>query len=484
MPRKETLRGVMQESAAMAATITITVIALAAAAAPARAASQSVVVDGVRYRDYAEYVASDRFLEKVKAGRICGLPSRSLRLPIGRVPGDCTYSVTNPTDEYATSSLYEIPVVVHIIQTSGGQGALTDDRVFSQIQVLNEDYQAVPGTNGAPGYDIGIRFKLATTDPDGQPTTGITRSTNDTWYNDGGDYWNTLAWDTNKYMNIYTNTAGGNLGYVPDLPQGGIAGDKQDRVVILSEAFGVNPAYDPFGLGRTATHEVGHYLGLEHTFTGACASGTAPACYSSGDLICDTASEQEATSGCPTGKQSCGTPDPIDNYMDYSDDSCMNKFTLEQSRRMRCSLVNYRPNLYSAGGSNPTATATATPQVGSPTPTGTATATATKTATATPTGPAATATRTPTPTRTPTATPTATPQMCMGVAIPDDDGDGVPNCWDDCLETEPGAYTDSRGCAGSDVPLMHRQWNVLLVGLLSAVMLLSVWRVRRGRALL
>lgn len=147
-------------------------------------------------------------------------------------------------------------------------------------------------------------------------------------------------------MNIYTNTASGALGYVPDLPQGGIAGSNADRVVVLWSAFGRDAAIGaPLNQGRTATHELGHYLGLEHTFNGGCAA--ASSCNSNGDLICDTNPEAEPTYGC-SDSRSCGSPDPIRNYMDYTDDTCMNHFSPEQVRRMRCSLEHYRSDLFEA----------------------------------------------------------------------------------------------------------------------------------------
>ena len=145
-------------------------------------------------------------------------------------------------------------------------------------------------------------------------------------------------------MNVYTNTAGGFLGYVPNLPQGLIAGEPEDRVVVNWAAFGRNgPIGPPYNQGRTLTHEVGHYLGLAHTFSGGCA-GTAN-CNTNGDLICDTNPEAAPTFGC-TDVLSCGNSDPIHNYMDYSDDLCMSEFTPEQARRMRCSLEFYRAELF------------------------------------------------------------------------------------------------------------------------------------------
>lgn len=273
---------------------------------------------------------------------------KTLTLPfpnddVSRGGNDCSFNRTTIRPEYDPSvEKYRIPVVVHIIQSSSGTGSMPDSRVTSQIEILNEDFLAITGSNGAPGTDAQIEFYLATEDPNGNPTTGITRSTNTTWFNDGGAYYNTLAWDTNRYLNIYTNNGGGALGYVPSLPQGGIAGSNSDRVVILYSTFGRNAPYAPFNLGRTVTHEVGHYLGLDHTFGGGCGTG-----YTAGDLIADTNPESSPTFGCPGSRTSCGQPAPFHNYMDYSDDICMNQFTPDQSNRMRCTLLNYRPNLYS-----------------------------------------------------------------------------------------------------------------------------------------
>ena len=269
----------------------------------------------------------------------------SLALESALPPSDCTFGSTTINPIYDPGIVYEIPVVVHVIQRTDGTGFIDPATVQSQIDILNEDFSALPGSNGAAGVDTKIVFRLADVDPDGNPTTGITYSMNNQWFNDGGSYWNTLAWDTNRYCNIYTNSASGALGYVPNLPQGGIAGSNSDRVVVLWNSFGRNAPLAPFNLGRTATHELGHYFGLYHTFDNGC--GTVAGCYTSGDRICDTNRQSSPTFGCNPGN-SCSSPDPFDNYMDYSDDRCMARFTAEQANRMRCSLVNYRPNLASS----------------------------------------------------------------------------------------------------------------------------------------
>ncbi len=263
---------------------------------------------------------------------------------VAAAPSDCGYFTNQPQAEYEPSCYYEIQVVFHVIQRTTGEGFLSASTIQDQIDVLNEDFQALPGSPGAPGTDGRVRFQLATLDPQGQPTTGITYHMNDSWYLDSGNYWSGVAWDTHRYLNIYTNAVPCCYGYVPGFPSEGLAGQAKDRVVLWWEAVGRNGTSGwPLNMGRTATHEVGHYLGLYHTFCGGC--GSAGACYSTGDLICDTNGEANSTSGCPSSKSSCGNPDPIHNYMDYSDDPCLWEFTPEQVNRMRCTLFNWRPLL-------------------------------------------------------------------------------------------------------------------------------------------
>jgi len=260
-------------------------------------------------------------------------------------PGDCDGALTNALPAYSPLNLdlVEIDVVFHVIEGAAGQGTVADARIHSQIDVLNEDFRALPGTLGAAGVDTRIRFRLAETDPQGNPTSGITRTNNNTWFNDTGSYWNTLAWDPQRYLNVYTNAASGALGYVPFYPATGPVGANADRVVLLWTAVGRNaPIGPPYDLGRTLTHEVGHYLGLYHTFDGGCGGA---ACNASGDLICDTAPVAAPHFGCALGAQSCGTPDPVENYMDFSDDPCVDRFSEHQARRMRCTLLSWRPLL-------------------------------------------------------------------------------------------------------------------------------------------
>ena len=339
--------GIGNRSKSLAALLILTLASASPTlAAEVRVADDGrVVVDGNAFGSWSEYVTSEYFRQN---GLRCGTPDWETRQQLfgadGMGPGDCSDTSTNPSIDYEPDLVYVIPVVVHIIMNTGGTGNLSDAMVESQIAILNEDFRTVPTSNGANGTNLRIHFVLA----------GITRTMNDAWFNDGPDgggwYYDALAWDPNEYMNIYTNTAGGFLGYVPFLPSNGggaLVGQSSDRVVILYSAFGRDSAAVPYDQGRTATHEIGHYLGLDHTFSpgGVCGSDVPPGCYLDGDLICDTNPQTTPNFGCPAAPMSCSSLDPFTNYMDYTDDTCMMEFTPEQTRRVRCTLAHYRDNL-------------------------------------------------------------------------------------------------------------------------------------------
>ena len=306
-----------------------------------------IIIDGVTYNSWDEVALSGYFQS---IGTRCAAHPSGHDVVLRGSGTDCNFTRTNVENQYEPDQgLLRIPVVVHVIQSSNGTGFISESRVESQIDILNEDFLAISGTFGEDGDNAQIEFFLATEDPQGNPTNGITYSTNNSWFNDSGSYWNSLAWDTDRYLNIYTNSASGALGYVPDLPQGGIPGSNSDRVVVLYSTFGRNAPFAPFNLGRTGTHEVGHYMGLYHTFNGGCQSTSN--CSTNGDRICDTNPESSPTFGCPGSRTSCGLPAPSDNYMDYSDDFCMRRFTPDQINRMRCTLEHFRPNLAITGPS-------------------------------------------------------------------------------------------------------------------------------------
>lgn len=243
-----------------------------------------------------------------------------------------------------------IPVVVHVVYKANSQNISTS-QIQSQIDVLNEDFRRMNSdANGTwpQAADTEIEFCLATVDPSGNSTTGIQRrKTNKRSFgsNDAMKANNTggiNAWPASDYLNIWVcNLSGGLLGYA-QFPGGPAS---TDGVVVDYAYFGnTGTATAPFDLGRTATHEVGHWLNLRHIWgDGGC---------SVDDFVSDTPLSDASNGGCATGHVSCGSVDMVENYMDYSDDACMNLFTSGQSNRMNAlfSAGGARASLLSSGG--------------------------------------------------------------------------------------------------------------------------------------
>ena len=235
-----------------------------------------------------------------------------------------------------------IPVVVHVVYSTTSEN-ISDAQIQSQIDVLNEDYHKLnPDYTKTPSAfaglvaDVGIQFVLAKRTPAGLATTGIERksSTTTSWgtadkiksTSTGG----LNAWDASKYLNLWVGTIGGGiLGYA-QFPGGAAA---TDGVVISPVYFGrTGTVTSPYNLGRTASHEVGHWLNLNHIWgddSGAC-TGT--------DNVADTPNQGAEHYGKPVFPQvSCSNGpngDMFMNYMDYVDDNAMFMFSTGQSSRM------------------------------------------------------------------------------------------------------------------------------------------------------
>jgi hypothetical protein len=221
-----------------------------------------------------------------------------------------------------------VPVYFHVV-SDGSIGNLTNAQIADQISVLNVTFGG-----GEGGADTGFAFELA----------GVTRTDNAKWFYSGSggaehDMKRTLRQGGANALNLYSTTAGAYLGwaYLPSI----LTSPSQaylDGVVIDWESIpGTSDTYaGRFDQGETATHEVGHWLNLEHTFFKGCSK--------TGDFVADTPPEKTPTSGCPEGKDTCTAPglDPIHNYMDYSFDSCYTEFTPGQAQRMQDAWLFYR----------------------------------------------------------------------------------------------------------------------------------------------
>ncbi len=219
--------------------------------------------------------------------------------------------------ENNTEKAISIPIYYHII-TNGTQGAITQSQLNSQTNVLNAAYASA-----------GFSFYQA----------GVTTTNNANWYTMSGSYETqaktALRVGGPETLNFYIAGIGGGLLGWATFPSW-YAGDPiDDGVVCLNQSLPGGTAA-PYNLGDTGTHEVGHWLGLYHTFQGGCTT--------TGDYVDDTPREKSAAYGCPTGRNTCRQAgnDPINNFMDYTDDSCMYEFTAGQGARMNAQWNQYR----------------------------------------------------------------------------------------------------------------------------------------------
>ena len=297
-------------------------------------------------------------LSTTSAQRLCGSESyvaqmirKSPSIQQGYNEAEQQIKATLAKDKFkhrdtSSNEIINVPVVIHILYKISAQN-ISDAQIQSQLEALNKDFahENADRVNTPKAFqpfaaDIKIKFCLAQVDPKGKRTSGVIRKSTNTeafsaddamkYSLNGGDN----AWDSKKYLNIWVcNLGGRSLGYAT--PPGGPA--DLDGVVIAFDAFGTTGTLRPlFNKGRTATHEIGHWLGLKHVW---------------GDTDCgddgvdDTPRQRSYNYGCPsfphvTECSADANGDMFMNYMDFSDDACMNMFTAGQSKRMRALFAN------------------------------------------------------------------------------------------------------------------------------------------------
>jgi hypothetical protein len=234
-----------------------------------------------------------------------------------------------------------VSVYVHVVTDTAGRGNVSDQQINNQIAVLNAAYTGqdkLPNNTTPNGAAANTPFRFV--------VAGIDRTTNTTWFNAGYgsaaevQMKNALRVGGANALNIYINNAGGGslLGWAT-FPWEYTSNPRYDGVVILYASLPGGSAA-PYNIGDTATHEVGHWLGLYHTFQGSCSN--------TNDQVTDTNAERREFYGtwppvpdtC-TGKRFPGL-DPVENFMDYTDDAYMYRFTAGQSTRMDNAVQTYR----------------------------------------------------------------------------------------------------------------------------------------------
>ena len=259
-----------------------------------------------------------------------------------------------------TEATFQIPVVVHVIHNGVDHPSnISDAQILSQLKVLNNDYNRTnadavntPSVFTSVAGGISIEFILAKQTPEGLPTNGINRirGPKDEWTSSDNYQLKALSyWPAEHYMNIWVCNLTDYLGFaqfpqsssIPDLQGSSSLNRLTDGVVITYSAFGSIddgnfPLQSTYNKGRTTTHEVGHFFGLRHIW-----GDDEGDCGGNGDYVSDTPDQGNRTYNCPTHpRTTCNTVSMFQNYLDYTNDACMNLFTKGQVQRMTAVVQN------------------------------------------------------------------------------------------------------------------------------------------------
>ena len=322
-------------------------ILVLAAGAPASAErGRPFTLDGVTFESQAAFIES---------GGRCGTVAR------GRpAPAPAPDQIRRWIADKRIAAGGVIPVAFHVISGPRGEGNVPEEWLDAQIVALNRAYAGLDyaGNPVAGAANTGYTFTKAS----------VTRTHNNGWFRmTPGSRAEFVAKTTlNVYppatLNLYTCKPGRLLLGWATFPWELAGNQNMDGVVIHYASLPGGPLA-PYDLGGTAIHEIGHWIGLLHTFQDGCGDEAAPGCETTGDLVCDTPGEASATFGCPIGQDTCpgAGADPIHNYMDYTDDACYDNFTAGQDARADFMMATYRPVIGSARLANATGNGSALP---------------------------------------------------------------------------------------------------------------------------
>lgn len=303
-----------------------------------RSDGRVVAPDGVVFESHKAFIdagrkCSTRHVDDIEMDEVDRHASNHGRA-LGRQGGGGGGGAGDNARLYPDGSI-TIPVHFHVVYRSDGVGNISETWLDNQIAAMNEHYTGLD----TPAYrtaaaNTSFRFVKAS----------VTRTQNNTWYAAGPgsaaqtQMKNALHTGTADDLNFYTNSGGGYLGWAT-FPNEYAGAPLQDGVVCYWASL-PGSSYAPYNEGDTGTHEVGHWLGLYHTFQGACST--------SNDGVADTPADRAPTYGCPSGNldtckgKSFPGLDPYENFMDYTDDPCMYKFSLGQSDRADSMWSTYR----------------------------------------------------------------------------------------------------------------------------------------------